>query len=110
MRNSPWYIVFLLAVIGAAAGYVHVTSERMTVQVTGKHVETAQGRKRSFDLYVVDTDKGSFPILQFPLVGLWSGVDEVHAGISAGETLNVRVGRWPPPVVAEGRPYILSID
>lgn len=110
MRNSPWYILFLLAIIGGAAGYVYVTSDVMTVQVTGKRVEVGQGRKRDFNLYVLDTDKGSFPILQFPVIGYFSGVDEIHAGIAPGSTHEVRIGQWPPPIVSEGRAYILSID
>lgn len=110
MRNSPWYIVFLLVLIAGGAGYVRFTSEQLTARVTGKHVETAQGRKRSFELHVVETDKGSFPILQFPIIGYFSGVENVYAGISPGEIVEIRVGQWPPAIIAEGRSYIMSIE
>lgn len=110
MRNSPWYIALLLVLIGGAAGYVYLTSEVMTVTVTGKRIETVEGRKRPIDLHVVDTNKGSFPILQFPVIGYFSGVEDVHAGISPGDTLTIRVGQWPPAIIREGRAYIMSID
>lgn len=114
MRNSPWYVAGLVVFILAATGYVYATSEVQRVVVTGKHVETARGRRGDVELYVLDTNRGALPILQFPLIGYWSGVDAVYEGVRAGTTIEARVGHWPPAFAARsgvpGRRYILSIQ
>jgi len=111
MRNSPWYIAALAAFVAAAVAYVYATSEVYSVQVRGKSIEQAQGRRSTVQLYVLETDRGRFPILQFPIVGYMSGVDQVHAGVVKGATITVRIGNWPPAFLGgHSRPYVMAID
>ena len=111
MRNSPWYIVFLIAFISGVMGYVYFTSEVRTVQVTGKHIEEGRGRYGSTSkVYVLETDQGRMPILKFPIIGYVFGVEELYEGIRSGSTIQVRVGDWPPSVVGrEPDPHVMAI-
>ena len=111
MRNSPWYIVFLLAFIGVSTGYVFVNSEVRTVQVTGKRLEDSRGRHgTTATRYVIETDQGAFPILTFPIIGYMVGAEDAYAGIMPGQKIEVRLGQWPPELLgSNGRPHIMSI-
>jgi hypothetical protein len=110
MRQSPWYILLLLAVIGGALAYVHLASRVINITVTATSVEAAQGRRGTFDLYVIQTNQGSFPILKFPLVGYMGDIEELHQAIKPGDKLDLRIGTWPPPIIGEGRDYIFDIS
>lgn len=111
MRKSPWYVAVLASFVAGAVAYVYATSQVYSVQIRGKSIEEAQGRRSNVQLYVLETDRGRFPILQFPLIGYMSGVDQVHAGVVKGSTINVRVGNWPPAFLGgHSRPYIMAID
>ena len=111
MRNSPWYIVLLIALIGGVMGYVYFTSEVRTVQVTGKRVEAGRSRYgTSSEVYVVETDQGRMPILKFPIIGYVFGAENVYGSIRPGTSIWVRVGKWPPSVISgSARPHIMAV-
>ncbi len=111
MRNSPWYIAFLVAFIGGVMGYVYSTSEIHTVQITGKRIEEGRSRYGSTsDVYVLMTDRGRMPILKFPVIGYAFGVAGVYDGIRPGSTIQVRVGSWPPSVMGrDPNPHIMAV-
>ena len=111
MRNSPWYIVFLIVVISSLTGYVYGTSEVQTVTVTGKHIEEGRGRRGDMkEFFVIETSKGDLQILKFPIIGYSFGVDEVYNRVQPGSRINVRVGAWPPDIISKyAKPHILAI-
>ena len=111
MRNSPWYLLFLLVFIGVVAGSVYVGSEVRVLSVEGKHSEDARGRRGSSTTrLVIETDQGDFPILTFPLIGYSVGAEDVYRNIRTGATIEVRVGKWPPEILgADGRWYIMAL-
>ena len=112
MRNSPWYIVVLLAFIGGVMGYSYFTSEIRIVEVTGKRIEAGRSRYgMSSEVYLIETDRGGMPILQFPVIGYTFGADKVYAAIRPGMKLRVRIGKWPPsPISGNARRHIMSVD
>ncbi len=111
MRNSPWYIIFLIAIISSYTGYVYLASEVRTVTVTGKHIEEGRGRRGDMkEFFVIETRKGDLRILKFPIIGYSFGVDEVYGGVQRGSTIDVRVGTWPPAIISKhAKPHILAI-
>ena len=111
MRNSPWYIFLLIALIGGVMGYVYFTSEVRTVQVTGKRIEAGRSRYgMSSEVYLIETDQGRMPILKFPVIGYVFGVDDVYGGIRSGSSIRVRVGKWPPSLISgNARPHIMMV-
>ncbi len=111
MRNSPWYIVFLLVVIGGVAGYTYFDSEVRTLEVRGKHMEEGSSRRGiASSRYVIETDQGEFRLLTFPLLGFTFGAEEVYDGIQSGSTITARIGRFPPAIVnSSARPQIMAI-
>ena len=111
MRDSPWYIVGLIALIGGVMGYVYFSSEVRTVQVTGKRIE--EGRSRygmSSEAYLIETDQGRMPILKFPIIGYAFGAEDVYDSIKAGSSIQVRVGKWPPSVISNNaKPHVMAV-
>ncbi len=111
MRNSPWYIVALVAFIGGAMGYTQLTSEIQTLEVVGKYVE--EGRSRygmSSEVYVIETNMGHMPILKFPIIGHTFDSKEEYERIVAGSEIRVRVGFWPPNIFNnKARPQIMAV-
>ena len=106
------YIGVLLAFIGGTMGYVYAQSEVRTVVVTGKHTEEAHGRRgRTTTRYVIETSEGQLPILKFPVIGYSSGADDVYSAIAPGQSLTVRVGPWPPPLIDtnNSRQHIMAV-
>ena len=111
MRNSPWYILALIVFIGGSMGYVFAESEVRKVYVTGKHLEDGRGRRGTTTTrYVIETEQGAFPILTFPIIGYSLGAEDVYAGISSGDQIEVRVGQWPPGILGNsGRTHIMAV-
>ncbi len=111
MRDSPWYIVVLIALIGGVMGYVYFSSEVRTVQVTGKRIE--QGRSRygmSSEVYLIETNQGRMPILKFPVIGYAFGAKDAYDSIRAGSSIQVRVGKWPPAVInSNARLHVMAV-
>ncbi len=105
------YIALLTAFIGAAVGYVYAGSEVKTIQVTGKHVEDGQGRRGlPTERLIVKTDDGELPILKFPIIGYTLGANEAYKRLPSRGEVTVRVGMWPPAIVARfPKPHILHI-
>jgi hypothetical protein len=92
-------------------GYVFAESEVRTIHVTGKRLEDGRGRHGTTTTrYVIETEQGALPILTFPIIGYSLGAEDVYAGISAGDQLEVRVGQWPPGMLGNsGRTYIMTV-
>ena len=110
MRNSPLYILALVAFIGGSMGYVFATSEVRTVTVVGKHIEEGRSRRGRVDVHIVETDAGNLRILKFPVIGYAYGADDVYAGIRSGSSLKVRIGQWPPAVISShAKPHIMAV-
>ncbi|HSG94269.1 MAG TPA: hypothetical protein VLA28_02030 [Afifellaceae bacterium] len=111
MRDSPWYIAFLIVLVGGVMGYIYFSSEVRVVQVTGKRVE--EGRSRygmSSEVYVIETNRGGMPILKFPIIGYAFGAREVYDGIRTGSSIRVRVGKWPPaPISKNARSHVMAV-
>lgn len=111
MRDSPWYILLLLVLLGGVMGYSYFTSELHTVRVTSKHVE--EGRSRygmSSEVFVLETDRGPLRILKFPVIGYAFGAREVYDGISPGTSIEVRIGYWPPNFISSSvRPQVMAV-
>ncbi|MFM1813669.1 MAG: hypothetical protein RLZ98_364 [Pseudomonadota bacterium] len=111
MLGNAKYIAVLLAFIGSAIGYVYAGSEVQTVHVSGKHTADGSDRKgRTTTRLVIETDKGNLPILKFPVIGYTFGADEIYDSISPGQSLQVRVGQWPPQFMSShAKPHILAV-
>ena len=105
------YIGLLAAGIAGVAGYAYLDSEVRTVVVTGKFVENVQMRRgRTADRFVLRTDGGDLPILNFPLIGYTMGAEEVYGAITPGNAVQVRIGQWPPRLLGEnGKLYIFTV-
>ena len=105
------YIAILSVLIAGVAGYAYAESEVRAVVVTDKYVETVHMRRgRTGKRFVIATRQGAFPILKFPLIGYTSGVEDVYAAITPGETVQVRIAQWPPRLLGDnGKLHILTV-
>jgi hypothetical protein len=105
------YIGFLIAVIGAAMGYVYAGSEIRTIHVTGKHVEEGVGRRgRPTERLIVETENGELPILKFPVIGYSFGANDAYRKLPSFGEVRVRIGYWPPAIVSKhAKPHILQV-
>lgn len=100
MSNALYVGVLAIFIVGTAA-YTYADSERRTVVVEGKYVENVRGRwGRTSERLVLRTSVGDLPILQFPLIGYLWGAEDVYAAIETGETIDVRLGPWPPRLMS----------
>lgn len=111
MRNSPWYIPALLVLISGVAGYTYLESHVQTLQVTGKRLEDGRSRYGiASSRYVLETDKGEFRLLTFPVLGFTFGAEEVYESIATGDSIEARVGYFPPAIFNSGaRPQIMAL-
>jgi hypothetical protein len=103
--------VLLLAVVGGVFGYVYITSDVRTFEITGKF--TQDGRTRygmTSEQYVIKTDKGNFELLKFPLLGFTFDAEETYHRIHAGTQIKARVADWPPKFIfSSAKPHILAV-
>jgi len=96
MSNAIYIGILASCIVGTAA-YTYADSERRTVVVKGKYVENVRGRwGRTSERLVLRTSAGDLPILEFPLIGYLWGAEDIYATIETGETIDVRLGPWPP--------------
>lgn len=111
MFRSPKYIAALVAFIGGSMGYVYAASEVQTVYVIGKHAaEGSDRRGRTTARLVIETDRGEMALLKFPVIGYSFGAEDVFERISAGQSLRVRVGQWPPDIISShAKPHIMAV-
>ncbi len=111
MRNSPWYILLLIAFISSMTGHTYYTSKVQEVTVFGKRIEDGRGRRGNVtEVFVLETDSGDLRILKFPVIGYSFGVDEIYNGIQSGSKIQVRVGMWPPAIISNhAKPQIMAI-
>ncbi len=111
MRDSPWYIVFLLVVVGGAMGSIYFGADVETVQVVGKRTE--EGRSRygmSSTSYVLQTDRGRLPLLKLPIVGYAFGAEDVYERVRVGSSIQVRIGYWPPRMFSDyPKRYVIAV-
>ncbi len=102
MSNALYVGILATFIVGTAA-YTYAESERRTVVVEGKYVENVRGRwGRTSERLVLRTSAGDLPILEFPLIGYLWGAEDIYAAIETGETIDVRLGPWPPRLMTGG--------
>ena len=111
MRDSPWYIIALIVLIGGVMGYSFFTSELRSIKVTGKFVEDGRSRYGiTSERFVIESEKGRYTILKFPLIGHAFDAQDVYDRIPIGETIEVRIGFFPPRVIhSTARPQIMAV-
>ena len=111
MSGNSKYIAILILFIGSVMGHVYIESEIQTIHVNGKHVENGHGRRgQTVKRFVLETDQGNMPILKFPIIGYFYGLDDLYEEIAPGQSIKVRVGKWPPQIVRDdSRHHILTI-
>ncbi len=112
MRDSPWYILMLVMVIGGVMGYSYFTSEVITIQVTGKQEDVGRSRYGfSSTRYVIETmNNGRLALLKFPLIGFAFDAKQQYHRMTTGSEQTVRIGYFPPDVLGYGtRPQIMAV-
>lgn len=111
MRIRPWYVLTLLAFVGAAMGSIYFTSTVETVQVLDKRIE--EGRSRfgaSLDTYIIQTQYQRLRIMKLPIIGYPFNAQDVFNFIPAGSQIKIRIGHWPPKFISQNpKPYILNV-
>ena len=92
-------------------GYVYASSELRTLQVTGKHVIDAVGRRGlATERLIIETTEGDMPILKFPIIGYTYTANDAYRSVPSNGQIRARVSLWPPAIVSKyAKPYILSI-
>lgn len=105
------YLALLVAVIGAAIGYVYAGSEVRTIHVTGKYVKDGAGRRGlPTERLIVETKDGAMPILKFPILGYTFGANDAYTRLPSEGEARVRIGHWPPAIVSKySKPHILRV-
>ena len=106
-KNIGLLSVFILTVMGVT----FATSEVRTVVVSGKFIEDVEMRRgRSAARYVLKTSEGDLPLLKFPLIGHAFDVEDVYDAVHAGDSIDVRIGHWPPQFLGGGgRRQIMTV-
>jgi hypothetical protein len=94
MRDSPFYLVFLVVVILAMGGYLHATSEVVTVTIQDRYSETATRRFRERQVPMVVTDRGTYPMSGIPILGFMDR-NAAAGRLEIGRSYRVRLARWP---------------
>jgi hypothetical protein len=93
--TSPYYLLFLIVLIGGMLGWLYATSETVEVVVQEKRLEEGKSRRGlPVDVHVLLTDRGRLPISELPLIGYLDAA-EVYAGIRPGRRYRMRIVSWP---------------
>jgi hypothetical protein len=104
--TSPYYLLFLVVLIGGMLGWLYATSETVEVVVQEKRIEAGESRRGlPVDLHVLLTDQGRLPISDWPVIGYMDAA-EVYAGIRPGRRYRVRIATLP----WSGNRMVIGID
>jgi hypothetical protein len=103
---NPYYLLFLIVLVGGMLGWLYATSETVEVLVQEKRLEEGTSRRGlPVDIHVLLTDRGRLPISGLPLIG-YLDVAEVYAGIRPGRRYRMRIASLP----WSGNRMVIEID